>query len=362
MGPVIVSKKRKLIDQKPVVVSEVKPATRWLNEAALVLLGYAVLVLLIFWVDLPPLRVGLAIVLMLFGSGYSLMALLFPRSSDLDGLMKAAIAGGLSLAVGGMIGFVLLNSIWGLRLGSTLVATILFNMACYIGIVYQSGKVIDIPKSENSAEPPNLIVWVPNANRYRNAITGRWVASKMARSNGRRDSDGTEQRSTRLVEMLKRKLAVQNTGSAAFTIVLMLVIALGVRAFVQAAVVPGRDPAMTEFFLLNENGLAEDYPTIVHPAQTLVAYYGIANREDQAADYWVEVVAAGETIGKSKPVDLDVGEELESAVIVKWPDRGDLALPRSQKVEFILYRKGERCRTLYLWLDVKPAGGGVHLG
>jgi len=130
-----------------------KLASLWLNPVAFVLLGYAVLVILVFWINLPLLRAGLGIALMLFGSGYSLVAALFPQSSSLDELMRVALAGGLSLAIGGISGFILASSAWGLEPVSLLVFTILFNLVCYAVVVYRRWRVAKAQDSEGQKIP-----------------------------------------------------------------------------------------------------------------------------------------------------------------------------------------------------------------
>ncbi|MDI9436340.1 MAG: DUF1616 domain-containing protein, partial [Euryarchaeota archaeon] len=68
--------------------------------------------LTVVFVLIPPLnksfiRTILGILLVLFIPGYSLIAALFPRWGDLDGIERAALSFGLSIAVTPLIGLAL---------------------------------------------------------------------------------------------------------------------------------------------------------------------------------------------------------------------------------------------------------------
>lgn len=323
---------------------------RWLNPAAFVLFGYVVLTVLIFWIDLPLVRVPLAIALVLFGSGYSLVTVLFPGSSYLDWMEKLALAGGLSLAVGGIVGFALANLTWGLAIDSVLITAILFNTICYLVIVYQRRRATDSAGSEVNDWLAASFIWVPKAKRYRDAVSGRWVARTKVSLAIEHTLEAEKAKG--FTGGLKRWAAGQSPSNLVITGALILIIALGVWTFDQAARGAAKEPAMTEFYLLNENNLAEDFPVEVRPNQTFSIHYGIVNREGQTVSYHVEAVVAGETIGKSTPATLGTGETLQNALFLEWPDLGAAAMPGSEKVEFILYREAQPYRTLHLWLDV----------
>jgi uncharacterized membrane protein len=327
-------------------------ANRWLNPAALVLLGYVVLALLMFWIDLKPMRVVLAIILTLLGSGYSLTAVLF-RSEDLNILERLALAGGLSLAFGGVSGFALAKSHWSLAPESLLITAFLFNLLCYVGISYQRTHGYDETDSSQAIVGPSGFQWVPGANRFRDPATGRWVSGAMVRSLVERELNYTTYQPDRLIEAIKQWVLAQSMVSLAVTIVLTLLIARGGLALDQLTATTGGDPPMTEFFLLNEEGLAGDYPETVHPAETLVIRYGLANGEGETVDYRVEASVEGETIGQPEAVTLSDGETIQAEMVLAWPEEGLAARPRSHRVEFTLYRGEKRYRSLHLWLDVE---------
>ncbi len=75
-----------------------------------------------------PVRVVLGLVLVLFLPGYSLIAALFPRRGDLDGIERIALSFGLSIAVVPLIGLGLNYTQYGIRLVPVLFGLSLFTV------------------------------------------------------------------------------------------------------------------------------------------------------------------------------------------------------------------------------------------
>ena len=63
-----------------------------------------------------PVRIPLGLVMVLFVPGYTLIAALFPKKADLEGIERTALAFGLSIAVVPLIGLGLNYTPWGIRL------------------------------------------------------------------------------------------------------------------------------------------------------------------------------------------------------------------------------------------------------
>jgi len=102
--------------------------TPWLDETPVrVVLG---LLLVLF------LPVVLGLLLVLFLPGYSLIAALFPRRDDLDGIERIALSFGLSIAVVPLLGLGLNYTPYGIRLVPVLLGlslfTILLALVAYI--------------------------------------------------------------------------------------------------------------------------------------------------------------------------------------------------------------------------------------
>jgi len=87
----------------------------------------------ILFVMVPPLnetpvRVVLGLLLVLFLPGYSLIAALFPRRDDLDGIERIALSFGLSIAVVPLLGLGLNYTQYGIRLVPVLLGLSLFTI------------------------------------------------------------------------------------------------------------------------------------------------------------------------------------------------------------------------------------------
>ncbi len=76
-----------------------------------------------------PLRIILGLLLVLFLPGYSLIAALFPRKDDLDGIERIALSFGLSIAVVPLLGLALNYTPFGIRLVPILVVLSVFTVS-----------------------------------------------------------------------------------------------------------------------------------------------------------------------------------------------------------------------------------------
>src|SRR5512136_1855199 len=79
-----------------------------------------------------PVRVPLGLVMVLFLPGYTLIAALFPRKDDLDGIERLALSLGLSIAVVPLIGLGLNYTSWGIRLKPVVICLTFFALAMSI--------------------------------------------------------------------------------------------------------------------------------------------------------------------------------------------------------------------------------------
>ena len=76
-----------------------------------------------------PVRVVLGLLLVLFLPGYSLIAALFPRRDDLDGIERIALSFGLSIAVVPLLGLALNYTSYGVRLVPILAVLSVFTVS-----------------------------------------------------------------------------------------------------------------------------------------------------------------------------------------------------------------------------------------
>src|SRR5574337_2061409 len=91
-------------------------AMRFLDDLIAIWLATITLLVAILLAPNNPARVVLGLPFVLFFPGYVLIAALYPRRSDLDGVERVALSLGLSLAVVPLIGLVLNYTLWGIRL------------------------------------------------------------------------------------------------------------------------------------------------------------------------------------------------------------------------------------------------------
>ena len=80
-----------------------------------------------------PIRIILGLPLVLFLPGYSLLATLFPRKDDLDGIERAALSFGLSIAITPLLGLALNYTPFGIRLSPILIVLSVFTITLAIG-------------------------------------------------------------------------------------------------------------------------------------------------------------------------------------------------------------------------------------
>ena len=144
---------------------------RIINEPAIVLLGYIALAIVISLTNRTPLQVGLAIVLAIFGNGFSTVTVLFPRPHDIDIVERAALSACLSLAIGGILGFSLARSLWGLRLWPFLIITGLYNIICYVLTWYRRRKFSDDEMIVRLDSRKLFVWWDTNQNISSRLIT-----------------------------------------------------------------------------------------------------------------------------------------------------------------------------------------------
>lgn len=266
------------------------------------------------WVDVTVqvvrLPLGLAYVLLV--PGYCLTAALFPATGDLDGVERAGLSTGLSVAWIPILALILDRLPWGLRLWPILLGQL---VAVLLFTFFAQWRRSRLPARQAYAPP---LDWRP----------APWWRSRPP---------------------LEKRIYLLCAG------------ALLVAAFSAAYVflVPTPDEFMTEFYILGEEGLAEAYPREAAVGETLTVTMGIANREREDATYTVDVWAVDpwqereELVGRAGLFRLAPGESVEQPILWHMPWAGE-----DQQVDFRLYRVGQEqpatpYRTLRLWLNVR---------
>ncbi len=272
----------------------------FLDDLIVIWLATIALLVAILLAPNNPARVVLGLPFILFFPGYVLIAALYPRRGDLDGVGRVALSLGLSLAVVPLIGLTLNYTPWGIRLTPTLVSLALFITVCSAAAVRQR---MHYSATERFAGDVRFVL---------QAARGLpWVSLALA--------------------------------SGAIGVLMLSGFRLGVLGGSRAG------ETFTEFYVLGPGGRAEGYPQrllVGEPGQVIV---GIINHEGHTAHYRVEVQAGADRLVFQRSFALADGKKRE--------DRVDIVLRRSAKrvkVEFLLFMDGSKgpYKTLHVWVDV----------
>jgi uncharacterized membrane protein len=82
--------------------------------------------------EISPVRIILGLPLVLFLPGYALIAALFPRKDDLDGIERVALSFGLSIAITPLLGLALNYTPFGIRLSPVFTVLSVFTISLAI--------------------------------------------------------------------------------------------------------------------------------------------------------------------------------------------------------------------------------------
>ncbi|MCJ7792002.1 MAG: DUF1616 domain-containing protein [Dehalococcoidia bacterium] len=255
-------------------------------------------------------RIILGLPFVLFFTGYTLMAALFPKKESLGGVERVALSFGLSIAVVPLIGLILNYTPWGIRLYPILISLAVFILATSGVAWYRRGKLAP-------------------EERFRVPFDIRLPSWRG-----------------------------QSTPDKVLSVVLAVVIAGAIGALGYVIAAPKVGEKFTEFYILGPEGKAEHYPEELKVGEEGRVIVGIVNHEQEQASYKVEVWIDGE---KAK---LRIGGEDRDEIMVEleneeeWREEVSFVPQKAgekQKVEFVLYKGGEPYfeQPPYLWIDVE---------
>jgi uncharacterized membrane protein len=256
------------------------------------------------------LRSALGLAMILFVPGYALIAALFPGKADIDGIERAALSFGLSIAVVPLIGLGLNFTPWGIRLDPIVVCLTIFTLICAAAATVRRHSV-------------------PKEDRFSIDFKGTYKEVK---------ADVFEDKTTM---------------DKALTVVLILSILLSVAMVAYVIAVPKQGEKFTEFYILGLGGKADNYPTNFHLGDSKPVIVGITNHEYRNVTYDL-VIALNDSMSKSmlytESVTIADNQTLEKRINLT-PDRKGT----SMKMEFLLYADGNMTapyRECHLWVNV----------
>ena len=256
--------------------------------------------------EISPIRIILGLPLVLFLPGYALIAALFPRKDDLDGIERVALSFGLSIAITPLLGLALNYTPFGIRLSPILIVLSVFTISLAMGAYVRRSMI-------------------PEEDRF----VVEFAAFFKSMKNSFKATD------TKIDKILTVGLIIS------------IIIAISMTAYV--ILTPKEGEKFTEFYVLGPGGKAEDYPTNLKVGEEGEVIIGVVNHEYANVTYQLEVKLNGEVIGE-KSIGLMHNETWESPFTFRAKKAGE-----DQKLEVLLYKEGvkEVYRSLHLWVDVK---------
>jgi len=277
-------------------------------------IGFTLLTLAFIYVpvlDQTIVRSVLGLVMILFVPGYTLIAALFPGRKEIDGIERAALSFGLSIAVSPLIGLGLNYTPWGIRMDPIVVCLVIFTLACTLAANVR----------RHMLEPGDRFT-IDFGQLYRQAVSEAFGGN-----------------TTRLDKALTAVL------------VLSIVLCMAVLAYV--VVVPRTGETFTEFYILGPDGMADNYNTTYTLGDVHPIIVGVANHEYRNMTYDLVV-----TLNNSGNVSQLHSEQLSVANNQTWEKTLELQpdqVGNNMEMEFLLYDDGNMTapyRELHLWVNV----------
>ena len=244
-------------------------------------------------------RVWLGLAFVLFFPGYSLVAALFPRRSDLNSAERLALSFALSLALVPLVGLLLNFSPWRVSLWPVLICVGLVIAACTFAAAVQR---LVLPPGEAFLADIRLGFGPLRPGRVLFATSALIVAS---------------------------------------------LVALAAAVYLEFSA--GRqDEEFTEFYLLGSGGKLEDYPRSVSAGEEASVVIGLTNREGRSATYRIDS-ATDDASATLLSLSLADGERKEFSLGIRLTKPGE-----RQRMDFLLFKDGDAApyRSLRMFVDV----------
>ena len=196
-----------------------------------------------------PLRIVLTLPVVFFLPGYGLIAALFPKTGEISPMERLMLSVGFSIVVVPLIGLGLNFTPFGIRLEPLVILLVLFTFAMILVAHYRR-------------------TLLPPEEQFRirfSAITGTAREGLVS---------GDETRVDRFL-------------SSILALVMIIVIIMTIWVIVS----PKEGERFSEFYVLNANLTADNYPDRIFPKEIYPLYIGVGNQENRNVSYTVEIWA-----------------------------------------------------------------------
>jgi uncharacterized membrane protein len=202
-------------------------------------------------------RTILGIPMVLFIPGYVLIAALFPKKSDLDGIERIALSFGLSIAVVPLLGLIL-NFTFGIKLLPVLFILCVFTSILIIVAAYR--RDIISPKER----------FIVPFYRVHELIEEEFILTK-------------------------------NKTDRILTVILIFSISIAIGVLFFVITTPKMGESFTEFYILGSEGKADNYPTVLRNNSPEIILVGVVNHEYRSVNYTVRVTLDNEILVLFRP-------------------------------------------------------------
>ncbi len=257
------------------------------------------------------LRTFLGLLLVLFLPGYALIGALFPAKKDLEGIERALLSLGLSIAVVPLMGYGMNYTDWGIREVPILTGLSIFTLLMCGTAYYRRHQL-------------------PEAEAFGVTLKTSILA-------------------------LKAEFLEENGSRAGRALSMLLVISIlaSLGSLVYVIGNPGKGEPFTEFYILGPDRMTENYPTNYTLGESGTVFVDITNHEYRTMDYTLEIRLENRSLPlpeNQKHISLDQNASWEEPVTITPPLEG-----KNMKLEFLLFNETEKSvpyRNLHLWINV----------
>jgi len=257
------------------------------------------------------LRTYLGILLVLFLPGYALTGAIFPAKKDIEGIERAVISLGLSIAIVPIMGLVLNYTIWGIQ-EITLLTSLSIFILLMCAIAYHRRSLL------------------PEEEAFEVPFKAFFLRMK-----------------TEIMKKPEPKI------DRVFAVILVLSTLASVVGLAHIIGNPKEREHFTEFYILGANKTADGYPADLILGKNGMVIVGIVNHEYRPVDYTMELRLENQSL----PLPKDQ-KQISLAHNMSWIEPVTFTPPfkgNNMKLEFLLFNETEKqtpYRNLHIWINV----------